>query len=148
MTNKTKEKIKNKPLGKILFGDEAYPLTSKSEKDFWKEAIESIMRYMLSSNGSVQHPVFIFAGYSENMEEYLDTNIGLRRRMKLKFMFQGYSPVALSRITLCKLLKCKIRFPFGAEDLLTECLDSIPKNVRSFLNPLLCSDLIKEVRMK
>ena len=51
------------------------------------------MRYMLPSNESVQHPVFIFAGYSENMEEFLDTNIGLRRRIKLKFMFQDYSSV-------------------------------------------------------
>ena len=106
------------------------------------------MRYMLPSNGSVQHPVFIFAGYSENMEEFLDTNIGLRRRIKLKFMFQDYSPVHLSRITLSKLLKCKIRFPFGVEDLLTECFDSIPKNVRSVLNGSLCTDLINEVRMK
>ena len=50
--------------GKVLFVDEAYPLTSKSERDFGKEAIGSIMRCMLPSNGSVQHSVFIFAGYS------------------------------------------------------------------------------------
>ena len=106
------------------------------------------MRYMLLSTGSVQHPVFIFAGYTENMEEFLDTNIGLRRRIKLKFIFQDYSPVDLSRITLSKLLKCKIRFSFGVEDLLTECLDSIPKNLRSVLNASLCSDLINEVRTK
>ena len=62
---------------------------------------------MLLSNGSVQHQVFIFAGYSENMEEFLDMNIGLRRRIKLelKFIFQDYSPVDLSSITLTKLLK-------------------------------------------
>ena len=71
------------------------------KKDFGKEAIESIMRYMIPSNWSVQHPVFIFASYSENMEEYyLDTNSGLRRRINLKFMFQDYSPVNLSRVTL------------------------------------------------
>ena len=74
------EKIKQ-AFGKVLFVDEAYTLTSKTEKDFGKEAIESIMRYMLPSNGSVQHPVFIFAVYSENMEEFLDINIGLRRRL-------------------------------------------------------------------
>ena len=131
-----------------MFVDEAYTLTSKSKKDFGKKAIESIMGYMLPSNGSVQHPVFKFSGYSENMEEFLDTNIGLRRRIKLKFIFQDYSPVDLSRITLSKLLKCKIRFSFGVEDLLTECLDSIPKNLRSVLNASLCSDLINEVRTK
>ena len=103
---------------------------------------------MLPSNQSVQHPVFKFSGYSENMEEFLDTNIGLRRRIKLKFMFLNYSLVDLSRITLSKLLKCKIHFSFCVEDLLTEFFDSILKNVRSVLNASLCSDLIKEVRTK
>ena len=54
---KTEEKIKQ-AFGKVLIVDEAYSLTSRSEKDFGKEAIESIVRYMLLSNGSVQHPVF------------------------------------------------------------------------------------------
>ena len=107
-----------------------------------------MMRYVLPSNGSVQHPGFIFAGYTENMEEFLDTNIGLRRRIKLKFIFQDYSPVNLSRITLSKPLKCKIHFPFGVEDLLTEWFDTIPKNVRSVLNASLCRDLINEVKTK
>ena len=114
---KSEEKIRQ-AFGKVLFVEEAYTLTSKSEKDFGKEATESIMTYMLLSNGSVQHSVFIFAIYSEYMEEFLDTNIGLRRRIKLKFMFQDYSPVDLSRITINKLLICKIRFPFGVENLL------------------------------
>ena len=39
------------------------------------------MRYMLPSNGSVQDPVFIFGSYSENMEEFLDTNIGLQNAL-------------------------------------------------------------------
>ena len=144
---KTEEKIKQ-AFGKVLFVDEAYTLTLKSEKDFGKEAIESIMRYMLPSNVSVQHPVFICAGYTENMEECLDTNIGLRQKIKLKFMFQDYSPADLPRITLRKPLKCKIRFPFGVEDLLTGCFDSIPENVRSVLNSSICSDLTKKVRTK
>ena len=51
--------------------DEAYPLKLKSEKDFGKEASESILRCMLSSNGSVQHPVFIFAGCSSKTKHQL-----------------------------------------------------------------------------
>ena len=90
--------------------DEAYTLTSKFRKDFKKEVLESIMRYMLPSNWSEQHPAFRSAGYSENVQESLDTNIALRRRIKLKFMFQDYSPAELSKITLSKLLKCKIVF--------------------------------------
>ena len=42
---KTEECIK-KAFGKIMFIDEAYTLTSKSEKDYGKEAVETTMRYM------------------------------------------------------------------------------------------------------
>ena len=35
----------------------------------------------------------------------LDMNIGLRQKIKLKFMFQDYSPLDISRITLSKLLR-------------------------------------------
>ena len=147
MAKKNEKKIKQ-AFGKELFVDEAYTLISKSAKDFGKEATESIMRYMLPSTGSVKHPVFIFASYSANMEEFLDTNIGLRGRIKLKLMVQDNSPVDLSGITLRKLLKCKIRLPLAVENLLTQCFDSIPKNVRSVLNASLCSDLMNIVRTK
>ena len=100
------------------------------------------------SNGSVEDPVFILACYTENMKQFLGATIGLGRRIKLKFMFQDYSPVDLSRITLSKLLKCKIRFHFGVGNLLTECLDSNHKKVRPILNALLCSNLINEVRVE
>ena len=50
--NKTEEKIK-KVFDKVLLVDEVYTLTSKSEKDFGKETIVSIMRYMFPSHQSV-----------------------------------------------------------------------------------------------
>ena len=55
--NRRKDKT-SLSLGKVLFVDEAYTLTLRPQKDSEKETIESIIRYMLLSNGSVQHPVF------------------------------------------------------------------------------------------
>ena len=46
------------------------------------------MRYRLPSTGSVQHPVFIIAGYNKILEELLDMNIELRQRIKVKLIFQ------------------------------------------------------------
>lgn len=51
-------------------------------------------------------------------------------------------------IKLSKLLKGKIRFPFGVEYLLAGCLYGISKNVRSVLNASLGSDWINKVRTK
>ena len=117
-----------------MFVDEAYTLTSKCEKAFGKEAIELIVRYMLPSNGSVKLPVFIFADHSENMEDFLDTNIGLRQRIMLKFMFQDYSPVDLSRITLGKLLKCKIRFDVSYSDAIKYTKEDFQLRIKSLID--------------
>ena len=46
------------------------------------------MRDVFPSTGFVLNPVFVFAGFSENMVELLDMNIGLQRNIKLKIMFQ------------------------------------------------------------
>lgn len=91
-------------IAKILLFDEAYTLTSKSGEDFGKEAIESITRYMFPSTGSVQHPVLIPAGYSENMVEFIDMDIKLRRRITLKFMFQEHDHT-IKDLSLCRLIK-------------------------------------------
>lgn len=141
---KTEECIK-KAFGKIMFIDEAYTLTSKSEKDYGKEAVETIMRYMLPSEKNLQHPVFIFAGYSSNMDEFLNLNRGLHRRIKQRFVFKDYSPNELSKIVVSKLLKNKARFPYGIEEMIADCFVAIPLTVRADFNASLCQDLIDNV---
>ena len=117
--NKTEEKIKQAfrkvvLLLLLLLLLLSHALTSKFKKDYGKEAIGSLMRYVLPSTESVQHPVFIFVGYNENIEKFLDMNLGFRK-ITLKFIFQDYSLIDLSSITLSKLLTCKNRFPFGVK---------------------------------
>lgn len=144
-TAKKTEGCIKKAFGKLMFVDEAYTLTSKSEKDYGREAVETIMRYMLPGTSTAKHPVFIFAGYQSNMDEFLNLNRGLRRRIKQKFLFKDYSPVELSSIVVTNLLKKKIRFPYGLEDMIAECFNSISMSVRSELNASLCQDLLDHV---
>ena len=81
-----------KSFGKLLFVDEAYTLYSKSEKDFGKEAVETIMRYMLpSETSSEHHPIFVFCGYEGSMHEFLNLNKGLRRTIKQYFKFADHT---------------------------------------------------------
>ena len=58
---KTRAKI-DEAKGGILFIDEAYRLTSTSEKDFGTEALEEIMSDMTTGD-----PLIIAAGYPEDM---------------------------------------------------------------------------------
>ena len=78
---KTKKRLK-KAEGRVLFVDEAYTLSSTSAKDYGKEAIEAMMAKMNANiDWKTKNPIFIFAGYLCEMEDFLRVNPGLSRRI-------------------------------------------------------------------
>jgi stage V sporulation protein K len=84
---KTRDLIK-KAIGGILFIDEAYSLGRGGEKDFGKEAIDTLVKHMEDR----QHEfILILAGYSREMEHFLTLNPGLHSRFPLVVDFPDYS---------------------------------------------------------
>lgn len=95
---KTGEKI-NEALGGILFIDEAYSLAreSGSQHDFGGEAIQIILKRMEDMRGKFG---VIVAGYPENMQEFINSNPGLRSRFDNFFPFDDYSVPDMFAIAL------------------------------------------------
>jgi len=92
---KTRDLIK-KALGGILFIDEAYSLGRGGEKDFGKEAIDTLVKHMEDK----QHEfILILAGYSREMEFFLTLNPGLHSRFPLVIDFPDYSIDQLMEIS-------------------------------------------------
>ncbi|MDF2923365.1 MAG: spoVK [Paenibacillaceae bacterium] len=91
---KTRELIK-KALGGILFIDEAYSLARGGEKDFGKEAIDTLVKAMEDYKNQF---VLILAGYQEEMEFFLKTNPGLPSRFPIQVDFSDYSVDQLMQI--------------------------------------------------
>lgn len=91
---KTRELIK-KALGGVLFIDEAYSLARGGDKDFGKEAIDTMVKAMEDHKNQF---VLILAGYSEEMDEFLSTNPGLPSRFPIKIEFPDYSVEQLLQI--------------------------------------------------
>lgn len=91
---KVRENIK-KAMGGILFVDEAYSLARGGEKDFGKEAIDTIVKAMEDYKDKF---IIILAGYTNEMEEFLRTNPGLRSRFPIHIEFNDYSIDELLRI--------------------------------------------------
>lgn len=97
---KTKQVLES-ALGGVLFIDEAYTL-SKGENDFGKEAIEEILKFMEDHRQDI---VIIFAGYTKEMEDFLNSNSGLRSRIPNSFDFKDYSTEDIVKIGLLGLSK-------------------------------------------
>lgn len=84
---KTKKKIRE-ALGGVLFIDEAYSLLGQTSGDFGKEVIDTLVDEMTRHNENL---VVILAGYPAEMELLLESNPGLRSRLKKFFHFPDYT---------------------------------------------------------
>jgi len=93
---KTKEILK-KAMGGILFVDEAYTLCQGGDKDFGREAIATMVKTMEDSRDNI---VIILAGYSREMERFLNSNPGLRSRFPIQIDFSDYNCEELFQIAL------------------------------------------------
>jgi SpoVK/Ycf46/Vps4 family AAA+-type ATPase len=94
---RTKEII-DSSIGGTLFIDEAYMLAKKgdNESDFGQEAIDTLLKRMEDDRGKF---LVIAAGYTDNMNKFLESNPGLQSRFTKKIFFEDYSPDELLTIT-------------------------------------------------
>ncbi|WP_445487333.1 stage V sporulation protein K [Niallia sp. 03133] len=118
---KTRDLVK-KALGGILFIDEAYSLGRGGEKDFGKEAIDTLVKHMEDK----QHEfILILAGYSREMDFFLSLNPGLHSRFPLVIDFPDYTTDQLMEIGSRMLEEREYTLSHEAEKALKDHLSSI-----------------------
>ena len=141
------DKVISEALGGILFIDEAYTLKKPgNHQDFGQEAIDILLKRMEDHKGEF---VVICAGYPAEMNNFINSNPGLKSRFSHYFNFDDYNPNEL--IEIFKLISSKEEYVLKADaiELLKKHLTVLYRNRdSSFGNARLIRNYFNEVKLQ
>jgi stage V sporulation protein K len=125
---KTNRAVKQ-ALDGVLFIDEAYALTPPNMlgNDFGSEAIETLLKRMEDNRSRL---IVIVAGYPKLMNNFLNSNPGLRSRFSREISFPDYTTPELVAITEKLALDSQYTLGSGTHQTLTFIFDRFPRNER------------------
>ena len=88
---KTTEVIKSS-IGGVLFIDEAYSLYRGINDEYGREAVDALVKGIEDNSDNL---VVILAGYTEEMEEFIQANPGIKSRFPNVIQFDDYSSLEM-----------------------------------------------------
>ncbi|WP_257350537.1 stage V sporulation protein K [Pseudalkalibacillus decolorationis] len=142
---KTRELVK-KALGGILFVDEAYSLARGGEKDFGKEAIDTLVKSMEDQQNDF---ILILAGYSNEMDHFLTLNPGLPSRFPVVVTFPDYTVDQLMEIAIRMTKEREYKLAHDAErKLRNHLLQLLAKENQTFSNGRYIRNLLEKSMRK
>jgi len=130
--------------GGVLFIDEAYSLTPNgSQSDYGSEAIEVLLKAMEDQRGDL---VVIVAGYTNEMDTFLNSNPGLKSRFNKFIHFADYMPEELLDIFLLMSNKNGYKLPDAANSELKKLITVIyDKRTENFANARIIRNMFENV---
>lgn len=119
-----------KAMNGVLFIDEAYTLTTKNDNSYNAEAIATLIQAMENYRDKL---VVIFAGYTKEMQDFLDSNSGITSRIGYTLTFDDYTTDELIQIFLGMTNKAGFIVEEDAIKYLEEIINKY-RNMKNFGN--------------
>ena len=133
-------------LGGVLFVDEAYSLASEEESgnSFNKEAIATLIQAMENYRDNL---VVIFAGYTKEMQAFLNANSGIVSRIGYTLDFKDYTSEELLKIFEGMVKKAGFSITKEACDEVVKVIDKY-RNTKNFGNARFARNLYEKTIIK
>jgi len=136
-------------IGGTLFIDEAYSLIKTepgSGGDFGKEAIDTLLKRMEDERGKF---IVIAAGYTDNMNTFMQSNPGLTSRFTKYYHFEDYTPDELMVLTRSMLESKKLILSDEAAELLKKHYNVIYRaRDKNFGNARLARNMVDGIQKR
>ena len=132
-------------LGGVLFIDEAYSLSPKdSLNDLGKEAIATLIKAMEDNRDDL---VVIFAGYTKEMKDFVNSNSGIASRIGYTFEFENYKDEELYKIFEIKCKKYDLIIKPDVKEKIMEVFKYF-SSVENFGNGRFVDKMLQEILVK
>jgi hypothetical protein len=134
---KTSKFIENNK-GGVIFIDEAYVFSADAQ-EFAEEALVEIIKEL-----EKKETVFIFAGYKDEMENFMNLNPGLTSRIGYYLDYKDYTNEQLLEIFNYKTKEMGFKIEEDLEEQINELI-SKQKNIKNFGNGRYIDKLINKI---
>ena len=131
-----------KASGGLILIDEAYTFAQSMYKNgdsFVPEAITEIIKEMESLN-----TVFIFSGYSNKMDDFININPGIKSRIGFDITFKDYTKEELYMMLDRKIIKSGLKISKKAKELAIEKIEA-NMTKKNFGNGRMIDNLFDEI---
>lgn len=123
--------VVNKAMGGILFIDEVYTLATKNNDNSYNgECIATLIKAMEDYRDNL---VVIFAGYTKEMQDFLDSNSGIVSRIGYTFEFEDYTNEELIQIFKNMVVKSGFVLEDDAIEVVNKLIDE-KRDTKNFGN--------------
>ena len=131
-------------LGGVLFIDEAYSLKSCQSDQYGDEAISTLIKAMEDNRDDL---IVIFAGYTKEMKDFVNSNSGIASRIGYTFEFENYKDEQLYKIFEIKCKKYSLKINKNVKEKIMEVLKYF-SSVENFGNGRFVDKLLQEILVK